>query len=287
MKSAPACRPDGGPTLLGHLRDHSAPPVSRRATFAAVAAIVLAVATAGTPAFAAKPTPPATMLPITITDVVLQDGQLLARGTIGNNPFTAPVTLAPAGTAQDGCPILNLALGPIHLDLLGLVVDTSPICLNIIANPGAGNLLGNLLCSVAGLLDPAGSNVGTVLGGLDAGAAQALLNGITGLLNGALGAVTAPNAGTAVGGTQAGACDILNLSLGPVDLNLLGLEVMLDDCNDGPVTVDVTAVSGAGNLLGNLLCNLAGLLDTPANGTAIAAALNRVADAILQLVNAL
>jgi hypothetical protein len=38
--------------------------------------------------------------------------------------------------------------------------------------------------------------------------------------------------------------------------------------------------------LGNLLCNLANLLNTPANGNAIANALNRVADAILQLVSA-
>ena len=71
-----------------------------------------------------------------------------------------------------------------------------------------------------------------------------------------------------------------------MNLNLLGLVVNLDNCNNGPVTVDVTAVPGAGNLLGNLLCNLANLLNTPANGNAIANALNRVADAILQLVSA-
>ena len=41
-----------------------------------------------------------------------------------------------------------------HLDLLGLVVDLAPIHLDVTAVPGAGNLLGNLLCAVAGLLDP-------------------------------------------------------------------------------------------------------------------------------------
>ncbi len=90
-----------------------------------------------------------------------------------------------------------------------------------------------------------------------------------------------------VSGTQAGACDILNLSVGPLDLNLLGLDVVLDDCDGGPVTVDITAQPGGGKLLGNLLCNLAGLLDGPANGNAIANALNRVADAIDRLVGAL
>lgn len=79
---------------------------------------------------------------------------------------------------------------------------------------------------------------------------------------------------TAANGTAAG-CEILNLVLGPLDLNLLGLEVFLDT-----VTLDITAVPGAGNLLGNLLCAVAGLLDGPAaaggalNG--IAALLNRL-----------
>ena len=58
--------------------------------------------------------------------------------------------------AQAACDILNLDIGAIHLDLLGLVVDLAPIHLDITAVPGAGNLLGNLLCAVAGLLDPNG-----------------------------------------------------------------------------------------------------------------------------------
>jgi hypothetical protein len=51
------------------------------------------------------------------------------------------------------CDILHLDIGPIFLDLLGLQVDLSEIVLDITAVPGPGNLLGNLLCSVAGLLD--------------------------------------------------------------------------------------------------------------------------------------
>jgi hypothetical protein len=52
------------------------------------------------------------------------------------------------------CDILNLVLGPLHLDLLGLVVDLNQVILNITGQTGAGNLLGNLLCAVTGLLDP-------------------------------------------------------------------------------------------------------------------------------------
>ena len=58
--------------------------------------------------------------------------------------------------------------------------------------------------------------------------------------------------------TGAGACDILHLELGPLDLTLLGLEVILDDCDGGPVVVDITGQRGRGNLLGNLLCGLLG-----------------------------
>lgn len=53
------------------------------------------------------------------------------------------------------CPILNLDVGEIFLDLLGLQVSTSTIEIDIVAVAGEGNLLGNLLCAVAGLLDPA------------------------------------------------------------------------------------------------------------------------------------
>lgn len=100
--------------------------------------------------------------------------------------FTAPVTQingksltggasSTAAAAAATCQILNLTLGPLHLDLLGLVVDLNQVNLNITAQQGSGNLLGNLLCSVAGLLDNTGTG-GT--GGL-----SGLLQGITSLLN--------------------------------------------------------------------------------------------------------
>ena len=56
-------------------------------------------------------------------------------------------------------------------------------------------------------------------------------------------------------------CDILHLVLAPLDLDLLGLQVHLDR-----VRLDIVAVSGPGNLLGNLLCAVVGLLDGPLDG---------------------
>jgi hypothetical protein len=73
---------------------------------------------------------------------------------------------------------------------------------------------------------------------------------------------------------EAASCDVLNLALGPIDLNLLGLRVELDDCRNGPVTVDITATPDGG-LLGDLLCSLG---DAPGNN------LNRRALAILRSI---
>jgi hypothetical protein len=64
--------------------------------------------------------------------------------------LTIPLDL---GATQATCDILHLDLGPLNLNLLGLNIDLSRIILDITAEPGAGNLLGNLLCAVAGLLD--------------------------------------------------------------------------------------------------------------------------------------
>lgn len=58
--------------------------------------------------------------------------------------------------AQASCEILRLSIGAINLDLLGLQVSLNPILLVITAQPGPGNLLGNLLCAIVNLLNPQG-----------------------------------------------------------------------------------------------------------------------------------
>ena len=74
-------------------------------------------------------------------------------------------------------------------------------------------------------------------------------------------------------------CDVLNLVLGPLDLNVLGLTVSLNR-----VLLDVVAVSGAGNLLGNLLCAVAGLLD---GGGLLANLLDQITDLLNQILGRL
>jgi hypothetical protein len=83
---------------------------------------------------------------------------------------------------------------------------------------------------------------------------------------------------TAKGTAQAMAtCDILHLVLAPLDLDLLGLQVHLDK-----VVLDIVAKSGAGNLLGNLLCAVTGLLDGGLSG-----ALGRLVDLLNQILGRL
>ena len=92
-----------------------------------------------------------------------QNGQLVAIGTVTGfitdatgstsqavDPTAATLPVQATGT----CAILHLTLGPLDLNLLGLLVHLNQVVLNIDAQSAPGNLLGNLLCAVAHLLDP-------------------------------------------------------------------------------------------------------------------------------------
>jgi hypothetical protein len=111
-----------------------------------------------------------------VNGVITAVGTLVGTTTTWAGQMNSIVrTLAiPVNTAatQASCAILHLELGPLNLDLLGLVIDLNRVVLDISAVPGAGNLLGNLLCAVAGLLDGTSS----------AGNLARLLNRILGLL---------------------------------------------------------------------------------------------------------
>ena len=97
----------------------------------------------------------------------VSDGQLVATGLLtgvlttvtaaGTTTTSVARTVAmPAAVTQATCDILHLDLGPLDLNILGLQVNLSQIVLDITAQSGAGNLLGNLLCAVANLLNSPG-----------------------------------------------------------------------------------------------------------------------------------
>ena len=71
-------------------------------------------------------------------------------------PASDTSAVASSVVVQQVCEVLHLELGPIDLNLLGLIVHLDPVLLDITADP-AGGLLGNLLCAVANLLGTGGA----------------------------------------------------------------------------------------------------------------------------------
>ena len=103
-----------------------------------------------------------------LTRFAVQNGQLVAIGTLVGtitntatgvvSSFVQNIALPVAATGS--CQVLHLELGPLDLNLLGLMVHLDKIVLDITAQSGPGNLLGNLLCAVANLLNGGGPLAG-------------------------------------------------------------------------------------------------------------------------------
>jgi hypothetical protein len=117
----------------------------------------------------------------TIDRFVSRKGKVFAVGTLKGRlnhrhvtrrdvriPVSNFAQASGATTAQAACNILTLTLGPLDLNLLGLRVQLNQVNLRITAIPGGG-LLGDLLCGIANLLNPAqvvGNNLAAVLNSL-------------------------------------------------------------------------------------------------------------------------
>jgi hypothetical protein len=155
-----------------------------------VAALALSIAAAATVPIAAAAPPTATIsntiggttangLNVTGTlsnmKFVDQNGQLVLTGVLNGQVTSAAgdvlrtihdlIVSLPVigGTPSGSCTILDLTLGPLHLDLLGLVVDLNRVHLTITGQTGPGQLLGNLLCGIANLLNGGGGGLAGIL----------------------------------------------------------------------------------------------------------------------------
>jgi hypothetical protein len=69
-------------------------------------------------------------------------------GTVHPLRFSVAVRAQTAQAPAAVCSVLDLVLGPLHLDLLGLVVDLNQVHLTITADPNGG-VLGSLFCGLA------------------------------------------------------------------------------------------------------------------------------------------
>jgi len=253
--------------------------------FASVAATVNASAaanattvnaTAGTSAAISAPTAAATKakgsfeLSYAIKQFFVRNGKLHVRGEaiakvktdsgtrVARKPFQtfvrgkAAAMRTPASLLQQQqlCTVLALALGPIHLELLGLIVDTNQIIVLIRADP-TGGLLGDLLCDLP---------VGTA-GGVAATSkvAQKLTQAArqSGLASGAVTTAEQEIVTQQLPPGPEGACTVLDLVIAPIHLELLGLIV-----DTSEIHIRILADPNGG-LLGSLLCS------PPAGTTAV------------------
>jgi hypothetical protein len=73
--------------------------------------------------------------------------RIARRGTVRPLSFTVPLQGRAAQTTAV-CNVLELTLGPLHVDLLGLVIDLNRVHLTITANRNGG-LLGQIFCALA------------------------------------------------------------------------------------------------------------------------------------------
>ena len=247
-----------------------------RVSFVAALVAVALAALAGT-AVAASPAPstaaPAAAvgtlkLDLVVSKVVAEGKQLVAHGEVVGTvqtatgtrvvreAFSAPVrTLTRSAKGMRStqraariCDVLNLNLAPLRLELLGLIIELDRVVLNIRAN-SRGGLLGSLLCGLAGPAQAQANKLTNALrrSGLTAGTSITVP-----LVPTTLPAAPALPGAAALPPVPAGHCTVLDLVLGPLDLNLLGLMVHLDR-----VQLRITA-NPNGGLLGSLLCGLAG-----------------------------
>ena len=170
--------------------------------------------------------------------------------------------------------MLTLHVAPVHLDLLGAVVDTTPIDLSIVAHSGTGLVLGNLITDLSNLFNPPLPDKLTI-------------DTINTALENLLGEVNAqiPNIGSSPTTTPtlpANGEQIVSLTLAPINLNLLGLMLQTSQ-----IQVNANAITGNGELLGNVLTTLLNTLGaTPQNLTTLSNDLNALLGKAIGVLNA-
>jgi hypothetical protein len=213
------------------------------------------LALAAAPA-AAKEDPPAPNakngrvdVAVKIDRFVAQRERTIARGTVtaqltdisGNKSMVKEPVSVEVRAAAGGCKILTLDLDELDLRLLGLNVHLDKVNLQVTGQKNGG-VLGKLFCKLAS------SRVSS-----RAAAARAINARIQRkpmrLIS--LQVPITQRVTSAQNGQAAPACQVLNLIVGPLNLELLGLVVDLNK-----VKLDITATRGAG-ALGDLFCQLA------------------------------
>jgi hypothetical protein len=216
----------------------------------ALAAVIALPASANTSSSTRRVTSQRLALSAKITSFRATAAGVVANGTLtgklssgtGVSRDSAPVRFAVvAASRNQRCNVITLRLAPLDLELLGVQVQTSYISLDVYAL--RGRVLGDLFCALAHAkvsFPKVARDLNSRLGGRSMQV---------------LGATDSMPAHSAA---QPASCQVLKLVLGPLHLDLLGLNVDLyGQTKANPVVVTIDAVPSQG-LLGQLLCGLAG-----------------------------
>jgi hypothetical protein len=171
---------------------------------------------------------------------------------------TQKTTLAVKSTGS--CKILTLHIDDLRLVLLGLTVDTSAVNLNI-TGKGSDGVLGKLFCTLAKSLKlNVAAKARAASRGMNHYLAHRKLHTLR--FRAAIAPQTYTPESSSASGTStrqaapAPSCPVLDLTLGPINLDLLGLFVDLyGPTAKDPVTVVITADPNGG-VLGKLFCQL-------------------------------
>jgi hypothetical protein len=209
-------------------------------------------------------------------DGLVAHGTAVATYSSGGVNGTSTQRLTLAVGQNSSCRVLHLELGELRLNLLGLLVSLTPVDdPNIVIDISADSSesLGKLLCQLIQSLQSSGSSPSTTA------AKTAAARRVNAALHkhsddGAISfnvplkqAQASPQATTGTAGTtttgtttgtaaQSGQCEVLNLLLGPLNLDLLGLVVTVNK-----IDLDISATPVG--TLGTLFCQLAGTTSAP------------------------
>jgi hypothetical protein len=187
----------------------------------------------------------------------------LSPGTVGSGAFDSA---QPSTTT-----LLDVTVAPIHVNLTGMLVDTSPIHLTIIAHAGDGLVLGNVLTSVAHVFDPPLPN------SVDPAMINAQLQNLLAELNAQVPGV-APAPLPSPGSDPA---NVLAVTVPGLNLDLLGLGLKTD-----PIVVTAAARTGTGDFLGNVCTALLnGMSATPSALAGVSTNVNALLAKIMGVFN--
>jgi hypothetical protein len=167
-----------------------------------------------------------------------------AQGTTTTTHQQVSLSAATSG----GCQVLHLFLQQLHLNLLGLVANLDKVNLDVIGHANGG-VLGQLFCRLSRGVT---GKIATVRAQR---ALSASLRHNPPVMR--FQATLTPKASASQAPATTPTCQVLDLILGPLNLQLLGLEVDLNQ-----VHLNVTA-DPAGGALGSLFCQLSNAKITP------------------------